>query len=57
MEMDIPNGYEAAGSYTSKIEYTASLDQIDKLIESSEVCEQFIQYTCTNARLLNSPSE
>ncbi|XP_071489971.1 neurexin-4-like [Diadema antillarum] len=54
--MDVPSGHEAPGSFSREIGYEASLDQMQALIESSEACTQFIQYQCTNSRLLNSPS-
>ncbi|XP_041458818.1 neurexin-4-like isoform X2 [Lytechinus variegatus] len=54
--IEIPNGFEAAGSFMQKIEYDATMEQIEHLIEQSEECEQFLSYQCTNAKLLNSPN-
>ncbi|XP_030829094.1 contactin-associated protein-like 2 isoform X2 [Strongylocentrotus purpuratus] len=54
--MDIPSGNEAPGSYMQRIEYEATMEQIEDLIQHSEQCEQFVRYECTNAKLLNSPS-
>ena len=55
--MDIPSGNEAPGSYMQRIEYEATMEQIEDLIQHSEQCEQFVRYECTNAKLLNSPSK
>ena len=45
------DGYEAAGSYSRKIKYNVSIEQIVAIINQSQRCEQFIKYECFNAAI------
>ena len=40
------DGYEDAGSYSRKIKYDISMEQIVAIINKSRRCEQFIKYEC-----------
>ncbi|XP_022086867.1 neurexin-4-like [Acanthaster planci] len=52
----IPPGNTEPGSYSRDITYQASSDQIRAVVDMAEYCEQYIQYVCTRAKLLNSPN-
>lgn len=52
----IVQGYDGKGSYIRSIDYYAPMESIRMVIERSETCNQFIKYTCINARLLDSGS-
>ena len=43
------DGYEDPGSYSRKIKYDISMEQIVAIINQSQKCEQFIKYECWNA--------
>ena len=42
------DGYEARGSYSRKVKYNISMEQVIAIIERSQKCEQFIKYECHN---------
>ena len=50
------DGFEEAGSFSQEITYDANLDQIEALLNRSEVCKQRINYACKHSKLFNSPS-
>ena len=45
------DGYEAPGSYSRKIKYDVSMEQIVAIINQSQRCEQFIKYECRDSVL------
>lgn len=48
------DGFQRPGSFVRDIEYPASFQQLEVLINSSVTCRQYLLYTCHGARLLNS---
>ena len=52
-ESFVSSGYQKHGSYSQKIIYEASLDQIRELKKRVYQCTQYIEYKCKGARLLN----
>jgi contactin associated protein-like 2 len=49
----IVKGYNNPGSYSQKIIYTASKEQINELVERSYSCSQYVSIRCRGARFLN----
>ena len=45
------NGFEDPGSYSRKVKYNISIEQVVTIIERSQKCEQFIRYECNMAGL------
>ena len=45
------DGYEDPGSYSRKIKYDISMEQIVAIINQSQRCEQFIKYECRDSEL------
>uniref|UniRef100_A0A6G1SLQ2 Neurexin-4 n=2 Tax=Aceria tosichella TaxID=561515 RepID=A0A6G1SLQ2_9ACAR len=50
----VVQGYEGRGSYIRSIDYYAPLESIRIITERSSSCNQFIKYSCLNARLFSS---
>nr|UEK51597.1 neurexin IV-like protein [Parasacculina yatsui] len=48
------DGFQKPGSFIRDIEYPASFEQLEVLINSSIACRQNLLYTCRGARLLNT---
>lgn len=46
------DNYEDPGSYSRKIRYNTTMQQIVSVINQSKNCEQFIKYECSNSLLL-----
>ncbi|KAK2720944.1 neurexin-4-like isoform X1 [Artemia franciscana] len=49
------NGFDLPGSFIQDIQYDASFEQMELLINRSYTCSQRLRYDCRKARLLNSP--
>ena len=43
------DGFEEPGSYSRKVKYNISMEQVVAIIELSQKCEQFIKYECYNS--------
>ena len=57
LEGYVPSGYQLPNSvYSQTINYYVPLLQLFTLIDRSDVCKQYIEYTCFNSRLLNYPN-
>ncbi|XP_017770023.1 PREDICTED: neurexin-4 isoform X1 [Nicrophorus vespilloides] len=51
------DGFQEPGSFRQDIQYDANNDQIEALLNRSVSCRQYIEYSCKNSRLFNSPSD
>jgi hypothetical protein len=57
LESYVSSGYQLPNSvYSQKINYRVPSPQLFTLIDRSDVCKQYIEYTCFNSRLLNYPN-
>ena len=50
------DGYDERGSYSRKVKYNISMEQVIAIIERSRECTQFIKYECYNAGLYFGPN-